>query len=139
MTIGQVMRAVRKRHRMTQKALAEKLGVGQSAVSMFEGDICTPSKSVMLLVMALTETDEERQAVSRALQGLDCTQTDYALSENVTDAAINEQLNRADLCVEGGITVDGTYAQGVADAMRWLLGLCSDAPLDYPVEGEEDF
>lgn len=65
--------------------------------------------------------------------------SEYSIPVTVTDDEINEQLNRSDLLCESGKTRGGSYEQGVADAMRWLLGLFSAAPIPEPVEGEEEF
>jgi hypothetical protein len=53
----------------------------------------------------------------------------------VTEEAINEQLNRAALCIDQGFTSE--YAQGAMDALNWVTGDNDEPPFQESLEGEE--
>ena len=139
MTIPALLKGIRKRGRMTQARLAKNLGVRPATMSAYELGEFLPSRSVLLVLRSLVTTKEEQETIGRAMQGLVSTLEDYAIGGEITDDAINEQLTRSDLMFESGDTRGGTYEEGVANALRWLLGERDEAPMPDAVDGEEDF
>jgi len=57
-SLGEAIRAVRKRHGRSQAEFAELLGCSRNTVSRYELDELTPSRSMLLLILPMAEGDE---------------------------------------------------------------------------------
>jgi transcriptional regulator with XRE-family HTH domain len=59
-TIGQALRAYRERNNIKQEEIAKRLGVSQSAISLWEADQVKPTKKYRLRIEALIQQGSER-------------------------------------------------------------------------------
>lgn len=138
--IEKVIRRIRTRRGQTQVEFARELGVRHSAVSRYEAGKLSPSRSIMLLLLQLAETDEEKQPLREALG--ETVEPDNPIEEVRQFAGMSPaQFARAIGCAESDLVRFGSGEKdlplAVLDRLKTLAVKAGRADLAIILSSDE--